>query len=553
MIGKTIITLTLINLLSPIFAQIEGIKEVLVNRPETDETVIWLCDTAFTFYANDPAITQRIADLALEKAILWEADSGRARANHVLGISFWARDMYDIAIQYYLEALEYYEKVELKKGVALINMNIGTIYDDLEQPERGKPYLARSVAQVEAMGDSLNLGRGLNNLAVLYSHIDQQDSALIFFQRCLGIRSAMGDSVGVARVHNNIADMYIHEAEPTVDPEGIEIQIALQNLQTAVQFLESTDDSNLRSTIYANLGKVHFELGDYSKAGNYLDDALIIAKSIDSKLGEKLALGYYREMMAKRGRYEEAFEYLTQETALDHEIRNSSVTKQIEQLNIQYQTEKKERQLAVLEKEKAEERGLRNIIIVSASSVILIIGLLLFLAYQKRKKDQQIARLKVQRLKEEVDLKNKEISSYTLSFIQKNQIMDELKDQISEIKKQSDPSVNKQLNRINRIVDETFRSDEEWKSFQLTFEQMHDGFFTTLKDVFPDLGNAELKLCALLRLNMNLKESAKILGISPESVKTARYRLRKKLGLKTEENLVDFLLKFEQEHLPKIA
>jgi len=51
----------------------------------------------------------------------------------------------------------------------------------------------------------------------------------------------------------------------------------------------------------------------------------------------------------------------------------------------------------------------------------------------------------------------------------------------------------------------------------------------------------------IIRLNLNLKESAPILGISPTSVKTARYRLRKKLGLSTEENLVDFLIQIDQK------
>ncbi len=77
------------------------------------------------------------------------------------------------------------------------------------------------------------------------------------------------------------------------------------------------------------------------------------------------------------------------------------------------------------------------------------------------------------------------------------------------------------------------------------FEELHEGFFYKLKQHFPDLGNAELKLCALLRLNMNMKESSRVLGISSDSVKTARSRLRKKLGLNTEDNLVDFLISFD--------
>jgi DNA-binding CsgD family transcriptional regulator len=71
---------------------------------------------------------------------------------------------------------------------------------------------------------------------------------------------------------------------------------------------------------------------------------------------------------------------------------------------------------------------------------------------------------------------------------------------------------------------------------------VHKNFFTKLKENHPELSSSELKLAALVRLNLNLKESATILGISPESVKTSRHRLRKKLNLGEEQNLADYLL-----------
>ncbi|MEO9484402.1 MAG: hypothetical protein ABJG47_13180 [Ekhidna sp.] len=126
-------------------------------------------------------------------------------------------------------------------------------------------------------------------------------------------------------------------------------------------------------------------------------------------------------------------------------------------------------------------------------------------------------------------------------------MIDELKGQINELKKHADSATNKQLTHINRIIDKTFRVDEEWEAFNVTFDQMHDGFFRKLRKYYPSISNSELRLCALLRLNKNLKEAAELLGISPDSVKTARYRLRKKLGLKTEDNLIDFLLQFDED------
>jgi len=97
------------------------------------------------------------------------------------------------------------------------------------------------------------------------------------------------------------------------------------------------------------------------------------------------------------------------------------------------------------------------------------------------------------------------------------------------------------------MITDSFRIDQDWENFKLMFDEVHPNFFVVLKERYPDLGNAELKLSALLRLNMNLKESSKVLGISPDSVKTARYRLRKKLNLEHDHNLVDFFISFDSK------
>jgi DNA-binding CsgD family transcriptional regulator len=71
---------------------------------------------------------------------------------------------------------------------------------------------------------------------------------------------------------------------------------------------------------------------------------------------------------------------------------------------------------------------------------------------------------------------------------------------------------------------------------------VHKDFFTNLKKKYPDLSSGELRLSALIRLNLNLKESATLLNIAPDSVKTARHRLRKKLNLPEDSNLTDYLM-----------
>lgn len=521
-------------------AQFDQIEEQIKSKPQSEETAIWLCDTAFSLHRKDPQLAQKIAELAKEKATLWKSDLALAKSNHVLGVTFWIRDEYEEALSYYLEALNYYEDLNQERGMAIINMNIGIIYDDLDQTNRSKQFYRKSEQQFRSIQDSTNLARVLNNTAVALRRSDEIDSALNYYKECLAIRLTLNDSSNIASTYNNIANLYI---EKDSDIKFEDAEFAYDNLIAALKYVDHNDRTYVLTQV--NMGKALTILGRFDQAEAYLEEALFEAKKKNYRIIEQWAFEYFARLYQKKGDYKSAYEYYSKSVQIDKELRNEEVNMQIDELNIKYETEKRDRQLAELERQKAIDQGIRNLLMIGITSVILVALLLILFVSQKRRKDKLAAKLKLQEMANELNIKNKEIASYTMSFLQKNQLMEELKEQINTLKKSSDISTNKELTRINRIVDNTFRSDEEWKTFQVTFDQMHDGFFKDLKKEFPDISNAELKLCALLRLNMNLKESAKILGIAADSVKTARYRLRKKLGLKTEDNLVDFLIQFE--------
>ena len=73
------------------------------------------------------------------------------------------------------------------------------------------------------------------------------------------------------------------------------------------------------------------------------------------------------------------------------------------------------------------------------------------------------------------------------------------------------------------------------------FEKVHQNFFTTLKTSFPELTEHELRLCAYIRINLQNKEIARILNVSPATINTSRYRVRKKLVMDNKMSLEDFL------------
>jgi len=103
---------------------------------------------------------------------------------------------------------------------------------------------------------------------------------------------------------------------------------------------------------------------------------------------------------------------------------------------------------------------------------------------------------------------------------------------------------DKRLIDFMNSVEELIETDElEWSEFQTNFEFIYQDFFRKVKQLYPDLTVSELRLSAFIRLNMNNKEIARVIGISPDSVNTARKRLKRKIGLNSENCLTDFLMK----------
>ena len=83
-----------------------------------------------------------------------------------------------------------------------------------------------------------------------------------------------------------------------------------------------------------------------------------------------------------------------------------------------------------------------------------------------------------------------------------------------------------------------------WQRFQLSFDAVHSGFIRNFSKAHPSLSPAEVKLSVFLKLGMNTKEISNLLYLTPESVKVARSRLRKKLGLNLTQNLHSYLMAF---------
>ncbi len=144
--------------------------------------------------------------------------------------------------------------------------------------------------------------------------------------------------------------------------------------------------------------------------------------------------------------------------------------------------------------------------------------------------------------KQILDLKDKELTESSLFLVKNNKFNSIISSQLKSVKCVS-PKDNKLIESVIYEVDKKVKADS-WQRFNLAFESVNKEFTEKITIAFPSLSDSELKLVTLIKLGMKTKEIADVLYKTPDSVKVARYRVRKKLGLLQEQSLYVFITTF---------
>lgn len=168
---------------------------------------------------------------------------------------------------------------------------------------------------------------------------------------------------------------------------------------------------------------------------------------------------------------------------------------------------------------------------------------LTYLKKVKSDNEQRMIQIKTNYLETEIQNKSTQLVNYTILLSKKNEVLIQVKEYLNQFFKISGNSDKKGILPVFKIIDENLSDKKDWDILSTHFDESHSDFLKKLLLGQPSLTHNDLKLCMFLKMNLTSKEIASLLNISFRSIEVKRYRLRKKLGLKIEENLVEFLMK----------
>lgn len=398
-------------------------------------------------------------------------------------------------------ALEIFNELKdtlLKRG----SEKLGAVYTKIATLKRGTDsalyYYNLSIEFNRKNNNRIELQRSISRLATHYRLLDENEKAITHFKRSL------------------------------ILAKGLNLNEELFNIYSGLSFAYRQNKQLDSAEIYIDSMRIVFnkyQLSSFAKSHLLMS---VIAQRYDE------------------GNYKEAVERYTQWFYYRDSLDRNKTAQLAVILNQKMDDKEKDWKISLLREENKVEKWKFWVLVslVVCIAIILSLGLMSFL--RKKKSERLIVQLELEkererkkRLELENQQKKKELISKSLQLSKKNQFLEELQNEIDQA---INGEVEGSYTKLRSLIKINHSSEKEWEEIRSYFDQLSPHFFDVLENKSSTLSQADKKLAALIHLRIDNQNAANILHIARSSIKTARYRLKKKLGLGNEESLDSYLM-----------
>lgn len=482
---------------------------------------------------------------------LCECDSLEASILMFLGKSYVFQDNYSEAILNFMKSLEIAEAINNKMILSDLLDDIGLVMAFLTDYDQAMVYFERALVVNDEVGDEQNYATTLRNIGFVLQGQKQFDEARKKYSQALEIYTLLNYVPGMSTASLGIGNTeYLME----------DYQNALISYMKALSYAKEIKITSkvsgpyILALCYNGLGKTYLKLERFAEAKKELQKSVDLCDRFGIPGSKANAALYFSQLYEKSGNTSLAFDYFKIYNRLSDSIINARNVSQITKREMEYQYLKKQKEKE-LEQIQTDEAYKRKVLFYQFFILIfVVVVLLLFVVFFQYRKNERIKlqqaklnhinlQLEKEGLQKELDYKNKELATNVMYQLKKNNFIWSVSEKLKEITLQLKPENQKGVREIIKELDSNM-SKESWEEFEYRFNEVHTNFYESLLKDFPDLTPNELKLAAFLKLNMTTKDIGTITYQSVHSITVARHRLRTKLKLDRDENLVSFFSKY---------
>jgi len=430
-----------------------------------------------------------------------------------LGDLFYRNRQTPLARKQYDEALRYYEELKNESGKAEIYGRIGHLYEKRQLYDSAFYFQHKALQAYQHVNHREGLAKIYENLGSIYEDQMHYDSAYSNFNRAYVLNKVQGNDRAQIEVINNLGDV---------------LRKTGKYRQGLVFSFQAMDLARRQGDFY----QLSSAFNDIAKGYNFLN------------------------------KNDSAFFYLSQSREYLSAIYSQESNKQLALLKTLYDIEKKDNEIEKLTQARKTDLLISIGTGVVVALVIFIAGLIISRQKLKLRNEQKLharsmqvyetqnqlmeaelqnKKLQEENLKQQLEIKTKELTSYTLHVIRKNQLLEDLQTRLEELGKEDKRDQKKQIRQLSEQIRLGLNDDQHWEEFRTIFEQVHQSFFDRLQQQSEALTSNDLRLVALIKMNLTSADMATLLGVSQDSLRVMRHRLRKKLNLQQGDNISAYI------------
>lgn len=400
----------------------------------------------------DSAIFYMDKAIPLYKSLL---DNGEYSENFILdrlakthlsiGVNYLNQRRYNHAIEHFYASLKLNDKTNNIEGVASCYLNIGNVYNLNQDYIRANEEYQKGLVFAKITKNENLTNHFITNIGTVFMAEEEYDSALYYFDKSLDYKlSIKNNQYAISGIYNNKALIYKHFKE---------YNLAIEFFNKAMNLNKEIDNKIAECSIKSNIGLTLIEMGQYIKAKNILLEVLDYSKN--NKMGETTKETYMglSEIYRYQQDYKNAFKYYELYVLYKDSINSVEVSNKLNQYKEQYETEKKDQEIKILEQkatvskllqEKQEAQTKRQNIIGILLAIIIIFLIIAMIFIQRYFSLRHIASQELLRKNAEINqqkildlIKEQEVKSIN-SFMsgqekERNRIAAELHDRLGSL------------------------------------------------------------------------------------------------------------------------
>ncbi len=443
------------------------------------------------------------------------------------------------------------EKINDIEGIIGSENFMGAIFLEFDDFKNAEKYYNSAYKKVGQLKNPILEATLLLNIGKLKLEQDSLELADKYAAQAYQLAISKGDLRRLAA--SNIIKAKIYN-------KTSQYQQAIEKLDKAEAIFLSLDEKYGLCNIYLCKAISYFGLSNIDNSFEYAKKANKLANQIKSQpLIAKSCLQLSKLYKEKKD-YKNALDLADQHYKIQGEITSKETEQKILLLEFQSQIAAKEKDIQLLSQENQLNK-LHNSLLLTVIVIICFATIFLFVFLHLKNKnlkqkhellenqkmvieiENQVHEQNEKLLNQDLELKNKELASKALALLHLNQTLHDIAQKVNAIKQKQEQVSKNSLHQIIQDIHLATNSNI-WDEFDHAFNRVHTNFYEKLVGSYPSLTSNEIKIAALLKLNLSTKEIASITFKSISAIKTVRHRLKNKLNIKEGQSLSSFLIQF---------